>query len=564
MRSPALRGAPLQLRPFLFDFLALSLILSAPFVILLGHHGYAYFKPEVLLILGATLAGAAVLALAVGLAGQHVRIVLLALLLALFIDVHVTLPKLSSIVVTMLFLGTAAVLGLLLWVLREHATKILSVIFITLIALTTLTADPRTSRVTHEARPMAASASDAPLFIHLLLDEHIGVEGLPREIHGARELRAELIDFYTQHGFRLFGGAYSQYANTFDAVPNLLNFASRDVSRSYLVGGIDEREWHLKESTYLKMLEDRGYRLHVYQSTYMELCHARGVTAQSCTTYPVASLGTIQDLDLCASEKARFVLNALLARSRTLRVLEIAYQRLVRTPLARVGVDAPDWRAEPPSFGPLPIPQMFEQLTGDILQHPRGHAFFAHLIMPHYPYVYDSRCTLRPRSADWLTNHITPANSLVYNTAQSRAQKYERYADQVRCVLTMLDRLLDTLESRGLLEDATFIVNGDHGSRIPTHFPSGATLAGGVLTDSDYSDTFSTLYAIRTPGMQPGYVPEPAPVVNLLDHHIAGEPLQRDSSCKVFLIAEDAGRTLTTVTPKFCAGDWAGDQRPRE
>jgi hypothetical protein len=564
MRNPAARDSPLQLRQFLFDFLALWLILSAPFVILLGHHGYAYFKPEVLLILGATAAGAAVLALAVGLAGQRTRIVLLALVLALFIDLHVTLPKLPSIVVAMLFLGTAAMLGLLLWVLREHATKILSVTFITLIALTTLTADPRTSRVTHETRPTAASRGDAPLFIHLLLDEHIGVEGLPREIHGARELRTELIDFYTRHGFRLFGGAYSQYANTFDAVPNLLNFASRDVSRTYLVGGTDEREWHLKESAYFKMLQDRGYRLHVYQSTYMELCHARGVAPQSCTTYPVTSLGTIQDLDLRASEKARFVLTTLLMRSRMLRVLGVAYQRLVRAPLARVGLDVPDWRTEAPSFGPLPIPQMFEQLTDDILQHPRGHAFFAHLIMPHYPYVYDSRCALRPRSDDWLTNHITPADSLVYNTAQSRAQKYERYADQVRCVLTMLDRLLGTLESRGLLEHATFIVNGDHGSRIPTHFPSGATLAGGVLTDSDYSDTFSTLYAIRAPGMEPGYVQQPALVVNLLDHHIAGEPLPRDSSCKVFLISEDAGRTLTTVNPKFCAGDLAGEQGPRE
>jgi sulfatase-like protein len=538
----------------------LALVLSAPFVILLGHHGYAYFKPEVLLILGAAAAAAAVLALAVGLAGQWARIVLLALLLALFIDVHVTLPRLPAIAVALLFLGTAAVLGLLLWVLREHAAEILSVIFITLIALTILTADPSANRVSREARPMAASGGNAPLFIHILLDEHIGVEGLPREIHGADALRAELIDFYTEHGFRLFGGAYSQYANTFDAVPNLLNFASRDVTHAYLVGGNDENALHLKESTYFRMLQDRGYRLHVYQSSYMELCHVRGVATQSCTTYPVASLGTIQDLDLRADEKARFVLNAVLSRSRTLRVLHIAYQRLVRAPLARVGLDTPDWSVEPPSFGPLPIPLMLERLTDDIIEHPRGHAFFAHFILPHYPYVYDSRCAVRPRAADWLTNYIKTADALVYNTAQSRAQKYERYSDQVRCVLTMLDRLLDTLESRGLLEDATFIVNGDHGSRIPTHIPSGTTLAGGVLTDSDYRDTFSTLYAIRAPDLQPGYVQEPALVTDLLEHHLTGEPLNEDNSCRVFLIAEDAVGTLTTVNPKFCARDLVGGE----
>ena len=554
-------ASSLQPRQFLFDFLALSLILSAPFVILLGHHGYAYFKPEVLLILAATTAGAAVLALAVGMTGQWTRIVLLALLLALFIDVHVTLPKLPAIVIALLFLATAAVLGLLLWVLREHATKILSVTFITLIALTIFTADPSPNRVAHEARSAATSDGDAPLFIHLLLDEHIGVEGLPQEIHGARELRAELIKFYTEHGFRLFGGAYSQYANTFDAVPNLLNFASRDVSRAYLAPGSDDREWRLKESAYFKMLQDRGYRLHVYQSTYMELCHVRDVVPQSCTTYPVASLGTIQDLNLRAVEKARFVVSALLSRSDMLRALDVAYRRLVRAPLARMGLNVPVWKADPPSFGPLPIPQMFEQLTDDILQHPRGHAYFAHLIMPHYPYVYDSHCALRPRSETWLTNHITSTDELVYNTQQSREAKYELYVDQVRCALTMIDRLLSKLESRGLLADATFIINGDHGSRIPTHFPSGATLAGGVLTDSDYSDTFSTLYAIHKPGVQPGYVPEPALVVNLLDHHFAGEPLQPGGSCRVFLVAKDGGRRLTTVNPKFCARDFTTAQK---
>lgn len=554
-------ASSLQSRQFLFDFLALSLILSAPFVILLAHHGYAYFKPEVLLILAATTAGAAVLALAVGLTGQWTRIALLALLLALFIDVHVTLPRLSAIVIVLLYLATAAVLGLLLWVLREHATKILSVIFITLIVLTIFTADPSPNRLAHEARSAATSDGDAPLFVHLLLDEHIGVEGLPREIRGARELRAELIKFYTEHGFRLFGGAYSEYANTFDAVPNLLNFASRDVSRAYLAPGSDDREWRLKESAYFKMLQDRGYQLHVYQSTYMELCHVRDVAPQSCTTYPVASLGTIQDLDLRAVEKARFVVSALLARSDTLRALDVAYRRLVRAPLARMGLNAPLWKADPPSFGPLPIPQMFERLTDDILQHPRGHAYFAHLIMPHYPYVYDSHCALRPRSEDWLTNHITSTDELVYNTQQSREQKYELYADQVRCALTMIDRLLSKLESRGLLADATFIINGDHGSRIPAHFPNGATLAGGVLTDSDYSDTFSTLYAIHKPGVQPGYEPEPALVVNLLDHHFAGEPLQAGGSCRVFLVARDGGRRLTKVNPKFCARDFATAQK---
>jgi hypothetical protein len=536
---------------FLLDLLAFALVLLAPWVVLLGYHGYALFAPEVLMIAVAVFAIAAVLALASRFLGVLVRTVLLAVLLTLFVDLHVTVT-LSSILVALAFLGTAAAFGAVLWLLREHAPAIVSAIFVTLIAFTLLTANPSSQRITNQPGAEARD-SNAPLLIHLVLDEHIGIEGLPPEIDATRQLRGELIEFYTSRGFRLFGGAYSQYANTFNAIGNLLNFAERGVNLSFLRPGTDGRTWDLSDSAYFSMLQQRGYQLHVYQSNYVDLCNVKGVRPLNCLTYPVSSLGSIQNLSLRAHEKARFIVAALLTRSRTLLLLQRAYERIVRQPLARLGVAVPSRRLVPPSFGPLSVPVVVEQLTRDILAHPRGHAFFAHLMVPHYPYVFDERCVQRPRAADWLTNHIASSDSPVYNTADSRALRYQRYTEQVRCVLRMLDDLLATLESRGLLEEATIVVNGDHGSRIAEHFPSGRALAGGRLTDTDYRDTFSTLYAIKSPGVQPEYVEGPAPVVGLLDHHLGGEPLSEQSSCRVFLIAGDADGVLTEIEPRFCA-----------
>jgi hypothetical protein len=541
---------------FLLDLLAFALVLLAPWVVLLGYHGYALFAPEVLMIAVAVFAIAAVLALASRLLGVFVRTVLLAVLLTLFVDLHVTVT-LSSILVALAFLGTAAAFGAVLWLLREHAPAIVSAIFVTLIAFTLLTADPSSQRITNQPGAKARD-SNAPLLIHLVLDEHIGIEGLPPEIEATRQLRGELIEFYSSRGFRLFGGAYSQYANTFNAIGNLLNFAERGVNHSFLRPGTDGRTWDLSDSAYFSMLQQRGYQLHVYQSNYVDLCNVKDVRPWNCLTYPVSSLGSVQNLSLRAHEKARFIVAALLTRSRTLLLLQRAYERIVRQPLARLGVDVPSRRLEPPSFGPLPVPVVVEQLTRDILAHPRGHAFFAHLMVPHYPYVFDERCVQRPRAADWLTNHIAPSDSAVYNTADSRALRYQRYTEQVRCVLSMLDDLLDTLDSRGLLEEATIVVNGDHGSRIAEHFPSGRALAGDRLTDTDYRDTFSTLYAIKSPGVQPGYVEGPAPVVSLLDHHLGGEPLSEQNSCRVFLIAGGAGGVLAEIEPRFCAREANG------
>jgi hypothetical protein len=544
---------PLQLRSFLLDVAVLALVLLAPFVVLLSFHGYSYFTPEVLLIAAAILCVAVPLALLVGVGRPLVRAVVLAGLIALFIDMHVSLRPWPSYVVTLVFLAAVAALAAILSLLREHATTILSVIFVTLIGLTLVRGAPTPQGIVSERTATAASGNaEPPLLIHLLLDEHIGVEGLPPEIPGAQALRAELIEFYTSRGFRLFGGAYSQYANTFNSIANLLNFASREVSHPYLLHESGETEWDLKQAAYFQMLQQRGYRLHVYQSKYMDLCHADGVQVQECLTYPVTSLSLLQGLTLKTTEKAGAIANAIITQSNILRVAHKVYERLIRGTLLRAGWQLPAWRWQAPLFGSLPIPRVFDRLGDDVLRHPRGHAFFAHLLMPHYPYIFDSRCELRPRTSDWLTNRIASTDVLVYNTVDSRARKYDRYADQVRCVLTLIDALLDDLESRGLLDDAIIVINGDHGSRIPVHFPTGLTLASGVLTDTDLRDSFSALYAIHAPGVSPGYDPGPMTLVELLNHHLGGEPLSDRSSCRVFVV-EEKGGSLTGVAPKFCA-----------
>lgn len=550
MIRPAQR---LQLRPYLLDLGALALIVLAPFVVLLSFHGYSYFTPEVLLIVVAALSVAALLALLLGIARPLLRAVVLAGLIVLFIDMHVDLPPWSSLVLVLLFLAAVAAIATILSLLREHATAILAVVFVTLIALTLVRGSSNPNQIVSERIATASSGNaEPPLLVHLLLDEHIGVEGLPRDIPAARDLRATLIDFYTSRGFRLFGGAYSQYANTYNSIANLLNFSSREVSHPYLSPG-EESDWNLKQSAYFQMLQQRGYRLHVYQSTYMDLCHAEGAQPQECTTYPVTSLAMLQNLKLSTFEKARAIGNAIVTQSKLLLVANKVYQRVIRGAMLHVGLQLPPWRWQGPLFGPLPVPSVFARLSDDIVRHPRGHAFFAHLLLPHYPYVFDANCHLRSSTSDWLTNHIASNDGLVFNTADSRAQKYVLYAEQTRCLLKLIDRLFDDLDSRGLLDDAIVVVNGDHGSRLPQHFPSGLTLTKGLLTDSDFSDTFSALYAIRAPGVPSGYDDAPLSLVELLNHHLGGEPLRAPDSCRVFLLEENGGGSLTGVEPKFCA-----------
>jgi hypothetical protein len=58
------------------------------------------------------------------------------------------------------------------------------------------------------------------------------------------------------------------------------------------------------------------------------------------------------------------------------------------------------------------------------------------------------------------------------------------------------------------------IIQGDHGSRITLVDPT--TAASGTQSDADYLDAFSTLFAVRSASIEPGYDLRMSPITCLL------------------------------------------------
>jgi hypothetical protein len=55
----------------------------------------------------------------------------------------------------------------------------------------------------------------------------------------------------------------------------------------------------------------------------------------------------------------------------------------------------------------------------------------------------------------------------------------------------------------GLRNDATIIVHGDHGSRLGLIQPDSAGASD--MSVDDYRDAYSTLFAVRSPSLEPAY-----------------------------------------------------------
>ena len=95
------------------------------------------------------------------------------------------------------------------------------------------------------------------------------------------------------------------------------------------------------------------------------------------------------------------------------------------------------------------------------------------------------------------------------------------------------------MREAGTYRDALIIVHGDHGSRINLIDPSIDVVDR--MVDSDFLDAFSTLFAIRAPGIEPGYDLSTRSIQELVANWVAADfnalpnPVDDEGPARVYL-----------------------------
>jgi hypothetical protein len=520
--------------------LAAALLPAMPLVAFLKGNQYPLATPEAGLLLAACIAAGVLLGFIV------FRFELLAALLfgagaALCVDLMYGGGNLSG---AALALGLALSLALAV-ALRRHIATVLAAtasVFVaaTLLVPGTIAQDSPRPAGAQTAAPQAAR--DLPVLVHLILDEHIGIDGLPAELPESAGLARALSDAYVSEGFRVHAGAYSEYFDTRNSIANLLNFSSERGDWAHLAAG-KKKPYVLAESAYFRRLAGQGYRLRVYQSDYIDYCRVRDVPYAACARYRANSIASLPAASLTTLERAHFIFNSLVATSRYLERLREKYAK-VRAALR--GVALPAWGPAVSRVGPLAVLPVMKQLENDLRSASRGEAYFAHLLIPHYPYVLDEACSVRASIGQWLYNASPSASGeLEPNSPASRIERYRNYFAQIRCQQHLLDRLFAAMKAAGVWRDAIVIIHGDHGSRIVRHAPVVQNAAR--LTAPDVNDAFSTLFVVKAPGLAAGVVHDPRPLQALLGEAL-GMPPAPDAR-KVYLRTEDEARFVPLRLP---------------
>lgn len=536
----------MKLRKLHADFLAIFLILSEPYLEFSYLHRFT-FEATNLYVLSVYVAVAlAIAALLAKFPNRLFGSLLFTASIVLFLDLRLDLINKMEFQILYIVIPAAAIF----WIFKHNTSKILAPIFgIMLIAVLLTPAFPRTYNANTE-QVADQTVEDLPVYIHIILDEQIGVEGIGPKIRDHEDAKNALKEFFIPNGFRLFGRAYTEFLSTKESIPRMLGIEGDDNQENYILYKQKLNNNVILNNGYFSLLNYIGYKIRVYQSTWLDFC--KGSTERlidSCHTYNATGVSEQGIGKLHPFEKIDVRLTMFWRKSFVKEKL-YAFYIYVSSVIQSFGQPMPNWpRPERNDLvGPIPVLPVFDTLINDVSQASPGTMFFAHLLIPHQPYSVRSDCSIRRPVLRW--KKVTPSPKLkgdFQNTIETRQDQYDDYFEQTNCALSKLADLVERMKTAGIFDDATIVVHGDHGSRIGLTLPT--IQNRNRLTPEDFYDGYSTLFAVKAPQIEAGYDLTMLPLSQLLRGVMEGRFAIPEKSAEHFVYLDDHRKSALLRVP---------------
>jgi hypothetical protein len=327
----------------------------------------------------------------------------------------------------------------------------------------------RPSEIAAPAWPTGVRPPDIYLII---LDKYAGSDVLASQYQFDN---TPFTDFLRRRGFTVPPFSRTNYVQTFLSLGSMLNVGYLDWLPDSL--GTDNPRWvdayHLVENNRVaSFLRDRGYRFVFFPT-------ALGVTREN--RYADMQLPDPKDI------RPEFVTAWLLTTAAPV-FHYFACQLTACSPTGGPYIPETatlfDWKFEALAAlpgGPQPL------------------FVFAHLAVPHEPYIYAADC-----------QHRRPYWPL-HDFGDEAPKVREAYRDQIRCVNRKLTELITRLQERSAIEPV-IMIQGDHG-----HGLLGRNLPGiSEAAEWQIADRVSAFAAYMVPGMLPSTLPDSITPINAM------------------------------------------------
>jgi len=508
----------------LIDFAAILVVLVTPFIKFVAYRDYGFLHPEV----GVLLLGHLIFALALwGIASirRHILLPLvLGLLISYVIGTEIELaapdiiadwdPTILSIVnskIVIMCLFTIAIL-FLCFVFRIHISKITLAGFATMLVAIFVIPLPQNDFVNARTTASSERKSDLPPIVHLILDQQIGPDGVPEGVEGGHQVRRSMVQFFSDRGFRIYPKAFTHFAATLESIPDIMNGAVTPSARKYLY----QKDGHtiLANNAWLGYLDKKNYNIKVIQSIYLDFCKPKTFRISYCITYNPADTRIIHEFDLTILDKSGWLFSYFLSVDHEIltKILNLSLYNLNKFLIASgIEISIPDVREL--SLSPVATYKLRNLMKDHLRTLKPGEVLFAHLLLPHHPYLFEADCAIKPDISNWYHREHTLWWRGLKLSSKEYKLRYKAYFKQIGCTLKLLDEWLVALKKSGTLDSAIVIVHGDHGSLISASEVYSEFAA--QISDRDIIDSYSTLFAIKAPGLNGGLAKETRSVQSL-------------------------------------------------
>jgi len=296
-----------------------------------------------------------------------------------------------------------------------------------------------------EGAEVTSGKSDVQRVVYIVFDELIGLEGFPSDVEGSLQAKRDLEEVLLSNNFTVYPFAFSNYTRTRDSLPSIVNNQLLNFTGEYF--DEDEGRNGLRKNLLFETYRKRGYAIRVYQSDYIDFARrqADSIVAQS---YKSDDLAAMHSIRMDWTQRLYQIATIYLQSD---QLWWSAYRALL-----------PAW-LQPSNYrmGPLAIRRVWPSaLVSDIKAARQDTLFFAHLLSPHYPYVYRKDGTVRGVD-EWFHD-----DNLDFYRESEYLHWYRDYVEQVEFLTSQLREFLGELRAAGIYDSTTLILHGDHGSRI--------------------------------------------------------------------------------------------------
>jgi hypothetical protein len=534
-----------------------AMISLTPFLIFLDHFSYDLSDSGTVISLAILIGISLFCSILMFVGGRISHGIIVAVLVTLFIDIQFDwIAGGSGLRPIYAWLGVALTLFMISWLLKENFFRICTAIFAVFFVVTLgqLVWDKPSSKLSFAEQAPSVKAQPLPRVIHLVLDEHIGIEGIPIENELGKQMKDDLMSFYQRNGFAVFGEAYSHFYKTQESIPRLLNFSSSlkpltGLKNSSLVKSSNPPK--LLRNRYFHLLFDRGYKINVLPNAmYLDYCSENMGFIENCVKVPPFGMKLLKNSNLVVMDKLWLIFSHYRSLGYTYLGATNLFNKLLG--VSPESSEKGEKKRAPWGFKlkvksvsmTLTSLLILDDLSDIVLSLPQGHVLYSHLIFPHYPYIVQSDCSLSSSLNQWKTiggNYSQGQR----NTLISREERYRAYFQQTRCIYRKLDKLFEQMRKVGMYDDSIVIVHGDHGSRITRIEPFAEYSAR--LSRQDLKDSFSTLFAVKLSNGKAHYDNTVRSLEDLLAESLSSvvpmgeQPAEKESEPFVYLAKEKYG-----------------------